>query len=697
MARPITVDGGGVSPGTLLFRRMVGSEELGRPFEYEVELLSPEQGIPLSDLVGQTLAVHTELAGSPQRHFHGLVTRFSQVGWSERHVVYQATLRPSLWLLTRRAGCRIFQNQSVPDIVRAVLSEYGLAFDASLSGSYPAREYVVQYRETDLDFVSRLMEHEGIYYFFRHEAGKHTLVLADSAGAHEKPGGYEEVPFYPPQRGERRERDHIQHWRAFHQMEPTAFSLRDYDFTRPRANLEVKRSGEGGGSPELEIYDFPGGYVQAGEGDRYARTRLEERVAGQQRAEGGGNVRGLGAGVLFKLIQHPRPDQNVEYLVVSAAYELAMPEQESSASPSDEPVFWCRFTALESRTPYRPPRSTPKPLVMGPQTARVVGKSGEEIWTDSYGRVKVEFHWDRASPGNEGSSCWVRVAQAWSGGAWGAMHVPRIGQEVVVEFLDGDPDRPLVTGHLHNADNMPPYALPANQTRSGFKSRSTKGGATDSANEIRFEDKKGEEQLYLQAERDYDRLVKHDATQTIGNDETHSVGHDRKKSVGHDEKVEVKGNRRESVGGNESIAIAGNRTESVGKDESVSVGGNRALQVAKSETIDVAENRSESVGKDATLTVQGNRSETVAKDVTVSVSGQRATTVAKNDALKVDKALAIDAADEIVLESGSAKLVLKKDGTIQLEGKDITIKGSGKITVKASGDVIVKGSNVKQN
>ncbi|OFX21925.1 MAG: hypothetical protein A2V77_20660 [Anaeromyxobacter sp. RBG_16_69_14] len=737
MAQPITVDGGRPLPGNLLFHRMVGNEELGRPFEYELELLSTDEAISFSSMVGKPLIVHLELPDSSQRHFHGLVTRFSHVGWSGRRVVYHATLRPSLWLLTRRAGCRIFQNKTVPEIVRAVLADYDFPFDASPGGSYPKREYVVQYRETDFDFVSRLMEQEGIYYYFRHEADKHTLVLADSVDAHHKLAGYEEIPFYPPQEGERRESDHIERWQAFHQIEPTAFSLRDYDFTRPRASLEVKRAGGSGRAPELEIYDYPGGYVQTGDGERYARTRLEESVALQDRREGAGNARGIGAGLLFKMREHPREDQNREYLVVSAAHELTLPEHESSASPSHEPVYKCRFTAQASSTPFRAPRLAPRPVVQGPQTARVVGKDGEEIWTDSYGRVKVQFHWDRASPGNEESSCWVRVAQAWSGGSWGAMHIPRMGQEVVVSFLEGDPDRPLITGHLYEADHMPPYPLPGNQTRSGFKSRSAKGGGVDNANEVRFEDKKGDEQLYLQAERNYDLLVKNDATNTVGhdetravkNDETHSVGHDLRLSVGNDETVDVKANRTETVGGNESISITGartetvskdesisiagartetvskdesisitgGRTESVGKDESVSVDGNRSLKVAKGETIDVGANRTESVGKDATLSVQGNRSENVTKDLTVSVSGGRTTSVSKGDSLKVDKALQINAADQIVLESGSAKLVLKKNGDILLEGKNISLKGSGKITIDASGDVTIKGSKIKQN
>jgi type VI secretion system secreted protein VgrG len=541
------------------------------------------------------------------------------------------------------------------------------------------------------------MEQEGIYYYFRHEAGKHTAVLADSVGAHKKVPGYEEIPFYPPQEGERRERDHVEHWEAFHEIESSAFSFRDHDFTKPRAPLDVKRAGAGGGSVELERYDYPGGYVEASEGERYARTRLEEAAGRQEREEGAGNARGITPGMLFKLTEHPRSDQNREYLVVKASYELTQAEQETSASPSSEAVYRCSFTAQASSAPFRPECKTKPPVVRGPQTARVVGKAGEEIWTDSYGRVKVEFHWDRASSGDENSSCWVRVAQAWAGGSFGAIHIPRMGEEVVVSFLEGDPDRPLVTGHLYEADHMPPYPLPANQTRSGFLSRSTKEGGTDNANEIRIEDKKGEEQLYLQAEKNYDRLVKNDATYTIKHDETHAVDHDRKKTVGNDESTEVKANRTEKVGKDESITIDGNRTEKVAKNESIAIGGNRSETVDKDEQITISGNRTESVAKDESVSIQGGQTVSVTKDQSLTVSGGRTTSVSKDDALQVGKALVVSAADQIVLESGSARLVLKKDGTIHLEGQNITVEGSGKITIHASGDTVVRGANIKEN
>jgi type VI secretion system secreted protein VgrG len=705
MARAITVDGGGLPPEALVFRRLTGREDLGRPFQYELELLSKNESLDFSGLVGQTLTVHVELPGSKLRHYHGLVVACSFQGWEGRNALYHAALRPSLWLLQRRAGCRIFQDKSVPDILRAILGDYGFPFDISLSGAYPPREYVVQYRESDFAFVSRLMEQEGIYYFFKHEAGKHTLVVADSVSAHPKVPGYEDIPFYPPTEGSRRERDHVERWQAERWLESTAFSLRDYDFVRPRANLEVKRSAGKAGSPELEMYDYPGDYVQTGEGERYARTRLEESGAQVDRAEGSGNARGLTTGMIFKLTDHPRQDQNREYLIVGAAYDLSLPADESKSAAAHEELFRCSFTVQPSATPFRAPRVTPRPAVVGLQTARVVGSAGEEIWTDKYGRVKLEFHWDRASPGDENSSCWVRVAQAWSGSGFGAIHIPRIGEEVVVSFLEGDPDRPLVVGHLYNADQMPPWALPANQTQSGFKSHSTPRGGPDDANVIRFEDKLGDEELFLQAQKNYRLLAKNDASMeivhdeayTVHHDETREVGHDQKLTVNNDQTIAVKANRTETVEKDETITVHGNRTETVDKDETITISGNRTETVDKDETITISGKRTETVSKDAALAVNGNRVETIDKDLTVSVNGARTASVSKDDSLKVDKTISIDGGDSIELVSGSAKLILKKDGTITIEGKDITVKGSGNINLKASGNLVGKGSQTSIN
>jgi type VI secretion system secreted protein VgrG len=718
MARPITMDVGSLRPETLLFRRMSGIEELGRPFSYDLELLSADETISFTSVVGQLLAVHLAIPDSSERHFHGLVTRFTHVGWSGTRAVYGATLRPSLWLLTHRAGCRIFQDRTVPEILQEVLAEYGFPFDLELasSDSYPKREYVVQYRETDFNFVSRLMEQEGIYYYFRHEAGKHTMVLADSLGAHSTLEGYEEIPFYPPQEGQRWERDHIEDWQVSHEIEPTAFSLRDHDFTRPQADLEVKRSGEGAWSPELEIYDYPGRYVRAGQdhpedlplkdikgdGDRYARTRLEELVARQERGEGSTDAMGISAGLLFTMKNHPRQEQNREYLVLAATYRLALPDQESYALTSSERVFECRFSAQASRTPFRPVRSTPKPVVQGPQTARVVGKAGEEIWTDNHGRVKVEFPWDRASPGNERSSCWVRVAQAWAGAGWGAMYIPRIGQEVLVDFLEGDPDQPIITGRVYNGDNPPPYALPANKTKSTIKSNSTPGG--NGANELRFEDAAGEEEVYLHAQKDWNILVNNDKSQ----------------EVDANEKLQVKGNRDRDVGGNQTMHVVkddtnnvdGSQSVAIGKDQGMTVGGARSaditgsdsLTVGKSLTLDVKDTMQASIGKDYSEEIGGKKVENVSdaatldvgKNYTITVGGNLQTKGSQNIQVSADndfaltaKKITLNGENGIVLKAGDATIELKQNG-------DITIKGKN-LKLTADSDVVIKGSKVTQN
>ena len=309
----------------------------------------------------------------------------------------------------------------------------------------------------------------------------------------------------------------------------------------------------------------------------------------------------------------------------------------------------------------------------GSQTAVVVGQSGEEIWTDSQGRVKVQFYWDRNGKKNDDSSCWVRVATSWAGKNWGFIQIPRIGQEVIVDFLEGDPDRPIVTGRVYNADQTPPYTLPGDQTQSGVKSRSSKGGGTDNFNEIRFEDKKGSEQIVIHAEKDEQIDVE--------NNESVTIGKDRTESVGANESITIGKNRTESVGGDESVSVDGNRTHSVTKNESVSVDGNRSLTVAKDETIDVTGKRTDSVGKNEDVTIGENRSGNIGKD----------------DTLSVGKNLAMDAGDSVTIKTGDASITMKKNGDIKIKGNNITIEGSGKINVKASSDVTIKGSKVSTN
>jgi len=588
----------------LVFRRMGANEHLSRLFEYRLDLYSKDPAIKLEDLLGQNMTVRLELPfGETPRYFNGFVSAFSQVGTSGRYAVYRATLRPWLWFLTRAADCRIFQEMTVPDIVQQVFREHGLTdFDVSLSGQYRQWEYCVQYRETDFTFVSRLMEQEGIYYYFKHQNGKHTLVMCDSYGGHEPVGGYEEIPYFPPDECDWRRRDHIYEWAIAQEVQTGTYALNAFDYKVPKKNLLVNvvaptlRQHDGA---DFEVYDYPGEYVESSDGDNYARIRIEELQAQYERVQGRGDARGLAVGALFRLTDFPRDDQNREYLLVGASYELESDEYESTSTGGGGAVYACRFTAMDAQQPYRAPRVTPKPVVQGPQTAVVVGKAGEELWTDAHGRVKVQFHWDRYGKADENSSCWMRVAQVWAGKKWGGMYVPRIGQEVIVDFLEGDPDRPIVTGRVYNGDNMPPYGLPDNKTMSVLKSNSSKGGG--GFNEIRLEDKKGEEQLFIHGEKDFDLRVKNDRREFIGKDRHLLVKNDRFDKIENSAHLEITSDRMEKVGGNSHLTVGGDRMTAVDTSDNLAVAGDWNVESGADTNLSAGANHNQKVGQKFSL------------------------------------------------------------------------------------------------
>jgi len=401
----------------LVFGRMTATERLGRLFEFQLELLSEKTDIKLTEVLGKNMTVRLELPVGGTRYFNGFVTRFGYKGMrGDRYGVYHATLSPWLWFMTRTADCRIFQNQKAPDIIKSIFTESGFTdFKDQLSGSYREWEYCVQYRETDFDFVSRLMEQEGIYYYFTHDNGKHTLVLADGYGSHGKFAKYEEIPYFPPDAHDHRKRDHLSKLDIQVSHQPGAYALNDFDFKAPRKNLRTLSSmPKSYALADFEIYDYPGEYSETGDGNSYARVRLEELQAQHEVLLAEGDAAGLAAGYLFKLVDCPRDDQNREYLIVSAVHKLQSDayETENDVNRVEESkLYRGQIEAIESKQPYRTPRTTPKPVVKGPQTAIVVGPQGEEIYTDQYGRVKCQFHWDRHGKADENSSCWIRVAQ----------------------------------------------------------------------------------------------------------------------------------------------------------------------------------------------------------------------------------------------------------------------------------------------
>ena len=735
----------------LRFESMTASASLSMLGEMTLGLISQKPDLKPEDLLGKPVTVTLELRENTKRYFHGYVTRFGLGAHRGRYYGYQATLRPWLWFLTRTSDCRIFQELAVPDIVKKVFEDHGIAdFEFKLFRPYRKWTYCVQYRESDFNFVARLLEHEGIYWYFEHTDGAHKLVLVDSQSAHDAVAGYESLPYFENAAEAPPDIDYISRWHFAREVKTGLVVTTSYDFERPSTSLQVEKKKQR--SYELsdyEQFDYQGDYSQADDGTHWVDNRVDELQSRFELLRGSSNAQGLSCGHLVKLARHPREDQNAEYLVTAESVHAHQATSESGSSHE----YSCDFSAIPSGQQFRAPRRTPKPFVQGPQTAIVVGPSGDEIYTDKYGRVKVQFHWDRYGKKDEKSGCWVRVSHPWAGKNFGAIHIPRIGQEVVVDFLEGDPDQPLITGRVYNAEQMPPWELPANATQSGILTRSSKGGAYGNANAIRFEDKKGSEQLWFHAEKNQDIEVE--------NDETHWVGHDRTKTIDNDETVHVKHDRTETVGNNETIAIGVDRTETVGSNETITVGSNRSVSVGASETKTVAlqrthtvginetiaigaaqeiaigalqavaigatqtitvglsqsttvgtsqtnsigSNQTTTVGSDQTNSIGAKQTISVGADRTVSVSGAethsvgkaRSTSVAEDDSLKVGKNLVIDAGDSVTIKTGSASISMKKDGTITIKGKDITIDGSGKINVKASGDIVMKGSKILQN
>ena len=529
----------------LLFRSLHGREELGRPSEFELSALATRSDIKSSDLLGKSVTVKLELVKGGFRYFNGYVTRFAQGTTLGRYYEYRMTVCAWLWFLTRTADCRIFQEKTVPEILKEVFADHKMAvFEDGLTATYSQREYCVQYRETDFAFDSRLMEEEGIFYYFEHSDGKHTLKLVDSDSGYKKLEKAS-IAYYPPGRALHGDEEYIQAFRQDQRIQPGTVALHSFDCFKPKADLGVKaKNVQQHEHADYEVFDYAGDYIQADHGDHYVRLRVDELHSEFDRAEAECNVREIEVGRLFDFTNAPRRDQEREYLIVSAEWELQNNTYETNTD--EDAIYRCTMTVLQSRQQFRPARTTPRPTMGGPQTAVVVGAAGDEIYCDKHGRVKVQFHWDRYGKRDENSSCWMRVSQPWAGKDWGTVSIPRIGQEVIVDFLEGDPDQPLIIGRVYNGDNMPPYVLPGAAVVSGIKTKTHKGAGY---NEISLDDTKGKEKVTIHAQYDMATTAKHDQTITIGNDETVKVGAKRTVTVGGADKLDVTGSQTISVSG----------------------------------------------------------------------------------------------------------------------------------------------------
>lgn len=676
----------------LLLYQFRAQERLGRLFEYQAELVSEDDAIPLDALLGQPVDVELDLADGGRRYFNAFVSQFTQNGTIGDLFHYQAMLRPWPWFLSLTKDCRIYQNLTVPEILQKIFSENDFNdYQLNLTHDYRTREYTVQFNETDFDFISRLMEEETIYYYFNHSASKHTMVLCDNYASHSPLDGSAVLPFHPiPGANGLRGKEVVHSWKRSKTVKTGCYAHTDYDFSKPRAELLASTPmARSHNHANYETFNYPGGYEQIAEGENFARSRIEESQTKYEQIAGECDLRHLTTGNLFTLKDHPRADQNREYLITEASYALQGDQYHAGSQMHESEGYHCEFSCIPSNEVFRNRRLTPKPRVEGPQSAVVVGPAGEEIYTDKYGRVKVQFHWDRYGKSDENSSCWVRVTQTWAGKNWGGIQIPRIGQEVLVEFLDGDLDRPIITGRVYNSEQMPPWELPANQTQSGILSRSSKEGTAANANAIRFEDKKGEEQLWLHAEKDQLTEVEHDEHKWVGND--------RRKTIDRNETSQIKHDRTETVGKNESISIGLNRSEKVGVSEDVSIGSNRSVNIGgnKNETIAMA--KAETIAMAKALSIGLGYQVTVGAAMNTTVALVQASEIGIDKITMVGKKYTLTAGEEIELKTGKSVLTMKSDGTITLKGVDISVIADDEINVKAQKNIVIKGKNVLEN
>jgi type VI secretion system secreted protein VgrG len=718
----------GPLPETKMFIKAARVKEgLSQISEIQVDFMSPDRMLKLGDIVGQSITVRIQIGedgggasgstggggtggggsggggsggdgggsgGGTWREHMGTCIAAQYIGMHEGYGFYALEVRPWLWFLTRTTGCRIFQNKTAIDIIKQIFSERGFAdYTVNASRTPEPRVYCVQYNETDFDFISRLMEEEGFYYYSTVKNGKDHLMVVDGIGGHSAIAGNSTVQFHLREPEYRRSDDHIFEWRGMETAPSGKVTIRDYNFEKPRADMTtVKATPKGSHShKDYELYRYPGHYRETALGEIYARIRMEAAAWPFQTRDGVCNVRTMATGATYRMSNHERSDENQEYLVVSALHMMQIENQEEDESQQmtkasgaaqlpgtiefdedNRDAYRCTMRSLPKNVPFRAPHRTPWPRIPGILLAKVTGPAGEEIYTDNYGRIKVQFPWDREGKNDENTTCWVRYCTPWSGKDWGAIAIPRIGQEVVIQFEDGDIDRPICTGMLYNADTMPPYALPANMTQTGIKTRSSKGGGADNYNELVFEDKKDAEFIRMHAEKDYFLTVENNAVVSIG--------------------------RTKKDPGDLTTDIHNSRTETIHE-------GDLTLTVAKgNETRDIKTDRTEKIGQHATQEVGGNKTMKVTGNFSGETGGNSETKVTGNAKTEVTGttdhkstgAMTIESSASITIKVGGNSITIDPSG-ITIKGTMVTTDASGMATHKSGGIMTIQGSLVNIN
>jgi type VI secretion system secreted protein VgrG len=580
----------------LLIESLEGAEGISRLFEFRVELLAElETTIDPKAMIGAKVSVAITLNDAKgSRWVNGIVAAFEQGPGDEEFYVYRARIVPAMWQLTLSSNCRVFQNKTALDIVKEVFTEYGLSVSNQTSGTYQQLAYCTQYAETDFHFVSRIMEESGIFYFFEHTDQDNKIVLGDGRTAYQDCAVSASFPFALNDKGaEGAYGARVAEFTSTATMVSGKHVTAEYNY-KDFAQVDVpdKASASVYGKNGFEQYLYPSGaegYAQdtPGTSKQMETLFLESRAlrtdAMAEVLRGSGNARSMCAGYTFSLTDHPRKAWNRKYLLTAVTHHAdQVPSYRTTGETGQGEGYGNRFTAVSSDIVFKPALTFEKPRIYGPQTALVVGESGDEICLDQLGRAKVQFFWDKKNPRKSTKdTTWVRVAQGWAGNGWGAHFWPRVNDEVVIHFLNGDPDNPMITGSVYNGVNAPPYSLPDNKTRSGILTRSSKGGSAKNANELRFEDKMGQEEIYVHAEKDLNFSVEHDRCGSVGNNDSLTVKQNQTEQVGKDFNREIKGNAVEKVGSNSDLAVGSNLTESVGSNHSITVGSNKSEQVGQ--------------------------------------------------------------------------------------------------------------------
>jgi type VI secretion system secreted protein VgrG len=640
----------------LLLTSFEGTEYISDLFEFQIEVLSKNHSIKPEQLIGKTITL--TIQNDQKRTFNGYVSRFTYGEIKADNLrIYRLTMVPWLWFLSKSSNHRIFQEKSTKDIVSDIFKDLGFNdFDFKATGNATVREYCVQHNESDLNFVSRLLEEDGIAYFFEQKNEKHVMQIVDAENAY-KECAETDLTYSKGNQPNTQ----LTRWEHVYEFRKGKWSLNDYDYKNPKKDqLQTTAStSKFANAKNYEHYEYTPYHDFSGIKD-LTKKRIEAEETPMNVIEASSDCSSFYAGGKFKLSKHAVAEEKGIYIITAIRHRAY--DNSYLASNEGQSEYGNDFSCIPDNVHFRPPLVHPKPVMSGPQSALVVGAAGEEIYVDKDGRIKVQFHWDREGQKDENSTCFIRVMQPWAGSGWGTSFIPRIGMEVVVNFFDGDPDRPIVTGSVYNGDNKPPFS---SKTQSGIKTRSTKDGTSSNANELRFDDHKGSEQILIHAEKNMDTEVENNETlrvdvnrtKTIGKNETSSIGENRDKSIGE------------------------NQTETIGKDKETTVGAKYI----------------ETIGADKTLSIGANHTEEIASDMSITVGKNLVESIGKNYSCDISSKLEFNAGDQITLKTGSASIVMKSNGDITIKGKNIKVQGSGKIDVKASSTLTLKGSKVSTN